>query len=217
MYLPRIICSVVVTTTVYFIAISALSADEWPQWRGPNRDGVWNEKGVLDKFSEPQVKLRWRASISSGYSGPTVAEGRVYVTDRVAKPQQTERVLCFDWKTGDQLWNHAYECPYIGVGYNAGPRASVTIDDGLAYALGTMGHLLCLDAARGHVIWKKTPGVDYQIRLPIWGSPLRRWSNTTYALCNSARKTTVALWPWTKRPGRSAGGHWTIVRRTRPR
>lgn len=175
MYLLRIVCSVIVIKTVFVVGISALLADEWPQWRGPNRDGVWSETGVLKKFPQPEIKLRWRAPISSGYSGPTVAGGRVYVTDRVVKPDQIERVLCFDWKTGDQLWSHTYECRYTKVGYTAGPRASVTIDDGRAYALGTMGHLLCLDATNGHVIWKKEPGVDYQIRLPIWGisaSPL---------------------------------------------
>ena len=110
MLLPRTLYTAILTTTAFLICISALSADEWPQWRGPNRDGVWNETGVLEKFSEPQVKLRWRAPISSGYSGPTVAGGRVYVTDRVAKPDQTERVLCFDWKTGEPLWAHAYVC-----------------------------------------------------------------------------------------------------------
>ncbi len=172
--LPKTLYTALLTTTVFLIGISALSADEWPQWRGPNRDGVWNETGLLKEFPQPQIKLRWRVPISSGYSGPTVAGGRVYVTDRVAEPDQTERVLCFDWKTGDQLWDHVYECRYK-VGYPAGPRASVTIDDGLAYALGTMGHLRCLDAATGELLWKKEPGLDYQIRLPIWGvaaSPL---------------------------------------------
>ena len=67
------------------------------------------------------------------------------------------------------LWTFSYDCPYKSVGYTAGPRACVSIDDGRVYALGTMGHLHCLDAAGGKLLWKKEPGVDYKVRMPIWG------------------------------------------------
>ena len=145
------------------------SADDWPQWRGPGRDGVWKETGLLEKFPAPRIALRWRAAISSGYSGPTVAAGRVYVTDRETEPRQVERVVCFDAKTGRKLWTHGYAARYRGVSYTAGPRACVSIDDGRAYALGTMGHLHCLDAATGRLLWRKTPGTDYNVRVPTWG------------------------------------------------
>ena len=166
-----------VAGAVVFLATSVCRApaDEWPQWRGPNRDGSWRETGIIDKFPQPEIELRWKVDISSGYSGPTVAGGRVLVTDRVVKPDQIERVHAFDWETGRKIWTYSYDCPYRKVGYQAGPRASVSVDDGRAYALGTMGHLFCLDAANGQVLWKKVPGVDYQVKLPIWGisaSPL---------------------------------------------
>ncbi len=148
---------------------AALLADDWPQWRGPDRDGTWRETGLVDTFPGPQLAIRWREPVGSGYSGPTVADGRVYVTDRQVEPQQVERVHCLDWQTGRKLWTYRYDCPYESVGYTAGPRAAVTIDDGSVYALGTMGHLHCLDAARGTVLWKKTPGADYPVRVPIWG------------------------------------------------
>ncbi|HXT57638.1 MAG TPA: PQQ-binding-like beta-propeller repeat protein, partial [Pirellulales bacterium] len=86
-----------------------------------------------------------------------------------------ERVHCFDWKTGKPIWKHVYVCEYRGVGYEAGPRAAVTIDEGRAYALGAMGHLHCLDAADGTVLWQKFLNREYNIRMPIWGiagSPL---------------------------------------------
>jgi outer membrane protein assembly factor BamB len=153
----------------------AASADEWPQWRGPNRDGVWKEDGLVDTFASGELKITWRQPIGSGYSGPTVAGGRVFVTDRVVEPQQIERVHCFDAKTGEPLWSYSYDCPYVGVGYTAGPRASVTIDDGRAYSLGTMGHLFCFDAADGKPLWSKDLEEQYKIRMPIWGiaaSPL---------------------------------------------
>jgi len=94
------------------------------------RDGVWAETGIIDKFDSPQVELKWRVPISSGYSGPTVADGRVYVSDRVAEPHQIERVHCFDWQTGRAIWSHGYGCRYEEFKYHAGPRASVLIDDG---------------------------------------------------------------------------------------
>jgi outer membrane protein assembly factor BamB len=149
-------------------ARSAVTSD-WPQWRGLNRDGVWQETGVVRKFDTPELPALWRAKIGPGYSGPTVANRRVYVTDRVTTPNQLERVHCFDAMTGQQLWSHTYNCTYERVEQRDGPRASVTIDGGRAYSLGTMGHLFCFDAAKGNVLWSKDLDAEYQIRMPLWG------------------------------------------------
>lgn len=154
---------------------AAARADDWPQWRGPQRDGVWQESGIVETFAAAELPLLWSAPIGSGYSGPTVADGRVYVTDRVVEPKQIERVHCFSSATGESLWSYAYDCVYSGVSYEAGPRASVTIHDGRAYALGSMGHLHCFGADSGEVLWQRDLNTEYRIRMPIWGisaSPL---------------------------------------------
>ena len=153
------------------IALTATmtAADEWPQWRGPTGDGVWREQGIVSDLPDPSLPLRWRVDISSGYSGPTVADGRVNVMDRVASPTQIERVHCFAWQTGERLWSHEYERAYRNVDFPAGPRACVAIRDGLAYALGSMGDLHCLDAASGRTVWRKDLLEEYGIRMPIWG------------------------------------------------
>ncbi len=143
--------------------------DDWPKWRGPTGDGVWREKGIIDKFEKPQMDYVWRTPIGSGYSGPTVAKGRVYITDRVRKPKQVERVHCLEEKTGKRIWTHVYDCDYRDVGYDAGPRASVLINNGRAYSLGTMGDLFCFDAIGGNVMWHKNLAKEYNIRMPIWG------------------------------------------------
>ncbi|MBP87896.1 MAG: dehydrogenase [Planctomycetaceae bacterium] len=168
----------ILSVVIAFYLVPNLLAEEWPQWRGSNRDGWWNETGIIDKFESEQIEVLWRQPIGAGYSGPTVADGRVYVTDRQVERKQIERIHCFDWKLGRKLWTHEYDCEYT-VSYQAGPRASVTIDDGRAYALGAMGHLHCLDAGAGVVLWKRDLNEEYQIaagrRMPIWGiasSPL---------------------------------------------
>lgn len=149
-------------------SLDAFSQD-WPDWRGENRDGVWEASGVVEQFEKEEIGLKWSVPIGPGYSGPTVSGGRVYVTDRVLDPSQAERVLCFDAQTGEELWVHQYECVYSGIGYPAGPRASVVIREGKAYALGSMGHLHCLDAATGSVLWKKELTRAYDVDMPIWG------------------------------------------------
>lgn len=144
-------------------------ADEWPGWRGPTGDGVWREDGILETLPQGQLPMRWSAPISGGYSSPTVAGGRVYVTDRITQPRQQERVHCFAWDTGAPLWTFAYDCEYRKISYTTGPRASVLIHDGRAYSVGSMGHIICLDAQSGEVLWRKTPGEDYTVKLPTWG------------------------------------------------
>lgn len=152
--------------------------NDWSQWRGPNRDGVWGGNVSTTPPPETGLEVLWRAPIGSGYTGPTVANGRVFVMDRIRRPEQEERVVCLDEKTGMLVWEHRYPCVYAGVGYDAGPRAGVTIDGNRAFALGSMGHLHCFDN-EGKVLWKKDLNEEYGIsandRMPIWGiaaSPL---------------------------------------------
>ena len=95
---------------------SSVFADDWPQWRGPNRDGTWNETRIVEKFEADQIELRWKVKIGAGYSGPTVAKRRVYVTDRIVEPKQIERVHCFDSKSGIKIWSYEYDCAYR-IGY----------------------------------------------------------------------------------------------------
>jgi outer membrane protein assembly factor BamB len=93
----------------------------------------------------------------------------VFVTDKVAEPVETERVLCYSAADGALLWQYSYPCDYRGVGYQAGPRASVVVDNDRAYSLGTMGHLICFDAATGAVRWSRALNEAYDIDMPTWG------------------------------------------------
>lgn len=158
-----------VAVLVPLIASGTCSADDWPQWRGMNRDGRWNESGIRDELPEGQLPIDWSVEIGPGYSGPTVSNGRVYVMDRQADGQAAnERILCVDSATGKSIWNHTYPADYR-ISYTAGPRASVTIHDGKAYAVGAMGHFHCLDAKSGVVLWSRDLQSEYNIKMPIWG------------------------------------------------
>src|SRR5262245_12305081 len=146
-----------------------LRADDWPQWRGPNRDGVWGETGILDAIPTSGLLVRWRVRVGAGYSGPVVAQGRVFVTDHQFDPE-VERVVCFDEATGKQLWVHSYSTDYKDMEYGNGPRAAPTIHDGKVYTLGTQGHLVCLDAIKGEVVWKKHLVADLRGQIPRYGA-----------------------------------------------
>src|SRR5438445_7039277 len=83
----------------------AIQAEDWPQWRGPNRDGVWNETGILESFPPDGLKVRWRVPVGPGWSSPITADGRIYLTDaQLMPPRANERIHCFDEATGKLLW-----------------------------------------------------------------------------------------------------------------
>jgi outer membrane protein assembly factor BamB len=151
------------------LGLSQIHAEDWPQWRGPARDGSWHETGLVEKFATDELQPLWTAPVGAGYSGPAVAGDRVFVTDRVPEPDEQERVLCLDRSTGASLWSFAYPCRYQDIDYALGPRASVTIADGRAFALGAMGHLHCLDAATGKLLWGMNLAAETRAIINVWG------------------------------------------------
>ena len=78
-----------------FLSLSS-AAQEWPDWRGSNRDGIWKETGIIKKFKSADIPLKWSVPCGAGYSGPTVSGGKVYLTDKIEKPEESERVLCIN-------------------------------------------------------------------------------------------------------------------------
>jgi outer membrane protein assembly factor BamB len=174
---------VAVALAGFSLAPVVVRADDWPQWLGPKRDGVWRETGLVDKFPEKGPPVRWRTPLSTGYAGPAVAGNRVYVMDRIlaagsklpasgfsqSASDGTERVLCLDDVTGRILWKHEYDCRYERVSYPAGPRTTPVVHGGKVYTLGTMGNLYCLDAETGKVLWSKNFPKDYRAKVPLWG------------------------------------------------
>jgi outer membrane protein assembly factor BamB len=156
--------------------------DDWPQWFGPRRDGVWYETETLREFPDGGPRVLWRKPIRGGYAGPAVARGRLFVMDRIVDPELEpkasqamvripgqERILCLDSHTGDKLWEHTYECEY-NISYGLGPRTTPLVDADRVYTLGAMGHLMCFRCDSGELIWSKDLVKAYSIdRPPVWG------------------------------------------------
>jgi outer membrane protein assembly factor BamB len=165
------------------LAPSAAHADDWPQWLGPRRDGVWRETGLAEKFPAGGPKVLWRVPVEDGFSGPAIVGGRVYVTDRrrarddkgePLRPTReggfagSERVLCLNAADGKVIWKHEYGCAYK-ISYPNGPRCTPLVHGGKVYTLGAMGDLYCLDAKKGDLIWSKNVQKEYKADLPVWG------------------------------------------------
>jgi outer membrane protein assembly factor BamB len=141
-------------------------ADDWPQWRGLNRDGVWAETGIFDSFPPDGLKARWRAHVGPGWASPVVARGRVYLTDsELKKPKAKERVHCFEEATGRPLWTCSYEVTYPDWAFpERGPTATPIVQGGKLYTLGNKGDLLCFEALKGELLWKRNLEKEYDVQ-----------------------------------------------------
>src|SRR5262245_5281084 len=172
---------VAITLVALFSSMPSVHADDWPQWFGPKRDGVWREEGILEKFPADGPKRIWKTPIGAGYTGPAVAGAFVYVMDRVtdqpikgnpahgASSTGKERVLCLDAKTGDIVWTHEYDCAYQKISYGFGPRTTPSVVGNRVYTLGTMGDFRCLDAKSGKPVWTANFVKDFKALVPVWG------------------------------------------------
>ncbi len=144
---------------------------EWPGWRGPGRDGISKETGLLKKWPKDGPPLAWRATgLGDGYSSVSVAGGRIFTMGNVGKD---ERVIALDEKDGKEVWSVAIG-PAQRVDYS-GPRATPTLDGELLYTLGVGGDLVCLETAGGKERWRKNLRTDFGGHRPNWGfaeSPL---------------------------------------------
>ena len=145
--------------------------EDWPQWGGPERTGVSREsKWSAQGKSEPL----WKASIGIGYSSVAVSAGRVY-TIGFDKELGQDVVFCFDAKTGEEVWAHAYPAKIYDLYHGGGTLTTPSVDGDLVFVSEREGLLQCLKAASGEVVWEKQAAKEFGLDVPQWGfsaSPL---------------------------------------------
>ena len=128
-------------------------AAQWPQFRGPSRDAVCTETGLLQDWSANEPKLLWRISgLGKGYSSVAITDGKLYTMGDRPSADKTgaQFVLAFDLATRRELW-----ATPIGPAQDDGPRCTPTLDGDRLYAIGTDGDLVCLETSSGRVLWRK--------------------------------------------------------------
>ena len=153
-------------------AILTASATEWPQWRGPNRDGVSSEVGLLKEWGPNGPKMLWKVSLGEGFSGISVSQGRVYT---MFSTGNDEFVVCLNATDGQEIWRFRSDDNYHeGQGGN-GPRATPTIDGNLLFTISAHGKLYALKAGNGEKVWSHDLQRKFGSKMPRWGfstSPL---------------------------------------------
>jgi len=160
------------------LTTSAPTGDDWPQWRGPNRDGVGLAKNLRADWTAQPPDVLWKVPLGGGYSSFAIVGDSAWTQDfRDGK----ERVVCLDVTTGKERWSHDYSVDYSGfkLGYAQGPRATPTVHGGRVYTVGSTGTMHCLDAlpadGTAKVHWRYDLLTEYDAEIPKWGvacSPL---------------------------------------------
>ncbi|HJQ69844.1 MAG TPA: PQQ-binding-like beta-propeller repeat protein [Blastocatellia bacterium] len=168
----RILCALC-ASVVNLIALSAVTfAQDWPGWRGPNRDGV------VASFTAPKtwpesLKLKWKTPVGEGHSSPVVAGDRVYIQTRQG---EEEVVSAIDLNTGKVIWSErngvSYTVNPAAVGHGKGPKSTPVISGGKLYALSISGVLSSLDAQTGKLRWRKDFSKDFKVTSPLYGSAM---------------------------------------------
>ena len=147
------------------------AAEDWPEFRGAGRRGVWLESGIVETFPAEGLKALWRTPVKRGYAGPAVVDGRVFVTDY--EPTQgmrgIERAMALDEATGEVLWVQEWDADYAGIQWEIGPGATPTVDGNRVYVLGRTGVLSALDTETGEILWRKSYSEDYGVDRMRWG------------------------------------------------
>lgn len=152
--------------------LSPVHGADWPNWRGPNHDGVSPESEWLWNWNQVKPKVLWRAQVGFGYSSVAVSTGKVFTMGNV---KGSDQILAFDENTGRQVWRYSYPCISVDLDSYPGPRSTPTVAGDQVYTLSRVGHLLCLNFDSGRLQWSKNLQSDFKGNLPVWGysgSPL---------------------------------------------
>jgi len=154
-------------------AASPLSAQDWPQFLGPNRNGSTSVTNLAAQWPKDGPPVVWQRKVGQGFAGQVVSGGRLILFHRI---ENKELVECLDAKSGNELWKADYATSYVDqMGHEPGPRATPAIADGRVYTFGAEGMMSCWSLADGRKLWSVATGNEFGARLGFFGlacSPL---------------------------------------------
>jgi outer membrane protein assembly factor BamB len=155
-----------------FLLFQDIRANDWPQWRGQNRDGKSSEK---IRWPADGPKVLWKSAVGTGFSSVSVSHGRVYT---MGNTDEKNINCCLDASIGEPIWHHTYYSALNPKYYEGGPGATPTVHEGKVFTISKWGDVFCLDAEKGRVIWEHHLREDgiHTNRWGFAGSPLI-WKN----------------------------------------
>ncbi len=156
---------VILIVAVSGVALSEPFGTDWPQWRGPNRDGVSTETGLLKTWPASGPAVLWRLPIGTGFSGVAVANGRLVTMDA---NKGEEFVICIDAATGKEVWRFKSDAAF-GSQFGDGPRATPTIDGDMVFTLGGNGMFYAFSLKEGKPVWQHNMREEFKAVVPQHG------------------------------------------------
>lgn len=150
------------------LAGARLAAEDWPQFLGPERNGVYRGPALAEAWGPQGPRVVWRKQVGAGFAGPAVVQGRVILFHRVGKEEVVES---FDARTGASQWRYAYPTTYRDdFGFDEGPRAVPVVAGGIVYTFGAEGRLHAIDLAKGTRIWSEDTMARFKVPKGFFGA-----------------------------------------------
>ncbi len=156
----------VVSAALVCLAVGSLACgDDWPNWRGPHRDGISKETGWSTTWPAEGPKVLWNTSIGIGFASMAVSGGRVYT---MGNANDTDTLYCLDAVTGKEIWKQSYACPLYAKMHEGGPCSTPTIDGDAIYTLSKNGDAIRFDKATGKIVWQRNLVKELNVKNLTW-------------------------------------------------
>lgn len=144
---------------------NTIEAADWPNWRGPNHDGISNETGWNTDWPENGPKVLWEKTLGPGFASMAIADGRVYAMGNI---NDNDILYCLDPDTGKEIWKKSYPCPIFKKNHEGGPSATPTVEGDSVYTFSKNGDAIRFKKATGEIVWHKKLSEDLGYKHPTW-------------------------------------------------
>jgi len=158
-----------ISISLLFMVFTALqsSAEDWPQWRGPDRNNISKETEWTDEWTDGQPKEVWRSEVQLGFGSMVVGNGRLFTMGHDG--EETVTLFCLDSKTGTRIWKHSWQSDLGDKYFEGGAVTTPIVNERHLYVLGRWGKVFCMKAENGTMNWQRDLVKEEGIRVPTWG------------------------------------------------